>query len=346
MIELEPKDAYRVAVVGATGAVGREMISILQSRGFPVESLHPFASARSVGEDVEWDGRTVKVVELTPESLAAARCDIALFSAGGQVSREFAPVAVESGAVVVDNSSAFRMDPAVPLVVPEVNPEQLADHRIRGIVANPNCSTIQLVMVLKPILDAAGLRRVVVSTYQSVSGAGQGGMEELSAQVVALFNQRELKRSRFPHQIAFNCIPQIGAFRDDGYSEEEWKLVAETRRILDLPDLPVSPTAVRVPVFACHAEAVNVETLEPLGLDEVRRILSEAPGVKVLDDAPRSIYPMNFPLAGTDDVHVGRLRADVGVEDAFNCWIVADNLRKGAALNAVQIAEVLVREYA
>ncbi len=346
MIELEGHDQYRVAVVGATGAVGREMVSILEARRFPVESLHLFASSRSAGQDIPFRGESVRVEELTEEAFAACSPQLALFSAGAALSRSFAEVAVQKGAVVIDNSSAFRMEPDVPLVVPEVNPHALADYRLRGIIANPNCSTIQMVMVLHPIREAAGLRRVVVSTYQSVSGAGQGGIAELSSQCLALFNQKDLKVQKFPHQIAFNCIPHIGAFREDGYTDEEWKLVVETRKILELPDLSVSPTAVRVPVFACHGEALNVETVEPLSAGEVRVLLEEFPGVKVVDDPARALYPHNFKLAGTDAVYVGRIRNDLDNESAFNCFVVADNLRKGAALNAVQIAEVLVAEYA
>jgi len=346
MIELESKDTYRVAVVGATGAVGREMVAVLEQRAFPVESLNLFASERSEGEEIEYRGAAVRVRALRPDSFATARCDLALFSAGGAVSREYAPQATAAGTVVVDNSSAWRLDPEVPLVVPEVNPHHLAGYRRKGIVANPNCSTIQLVVVLKPIQDAAGLKRVVLSTYQSVSGAGNAGIQELSQQVLALFNQREVVRAKFPHPIAFNLIPQVGSFDERGWCEEERKLIYETRRMLELPDLPVSPTTVRVPVFACHGESVNVETLEPMSPEEVRTVLSDSPGIQVVDDPARSVYPLNFSLAGTDDVYVGRIRADIGYDNAFNCWIVADNLRKGAALNAVQIAETLVKEYA
>ncbi len=341
---IEIKDRYDIGVVGATGAVGREMVRILDERQFPVERLRLFASARSVGETVFVGRRELGVEALTPESFDGL--DLALFSAGADVSREMAPEAVERGCVVVDNSSAWRGDPRVPLVVPEVNPDDLADYAGRGIVANPNCSTIQMVVALRPLAELGGLRRVVVTTYQSVSGAGQKGIDELSGQVRALLTSQPVELGVHPHQVAFNCVPHIGEFRDDGYTTEEWKLVDESRRILGMPTLEVAPTAVRVPVFSGHAEALAVETLEPLEVEEARHALAAAPGVTLLDDPSRNIYPMPFHSTGKDGVFVGRIRRDPDREHVLHLWVTADNVRKGAALNAVQIAERLVEEYA
>ncbi len=340
---LPDRERYRVGIVGATGAVGREMIAILEERSFPFEGLRLLASERSANQTIQV-GRKERTIEATTPEVFD-ELDLALFSAGKAVSRELAPEAARRGCVVIDNSSAWRQDPAVPLVVPEVNPADLGWYDSKGIVANPNCSTIQLVVALKPLADAAGLRRVSVVTYQSVSGAGQKGIDELSDQVTALLNLREATPTVHPHQMAFNCIPQIGPFRDDGYTEEEWKLVAETRRILDLPELEVAPTAVRVPVFACHSEAVEVHTHEPLSVEEVREVLRAAPGVVVLDDPAQERYPMPFFATGKDEVFVGRIRRDPAREDVVHLFVVADNLRKGAALNAVQIAELLVERY-
>jgi aspartate-semialdehyde dehydrogenase len=271
--------------------------------------------------------------------------DIGLFSAGGSVSTEFAPMAVAAGAVVVDNTSVFRMEPDIPLVVPEVNAKEIANYKIRGIVANPNCSTIQMVVALKPIHDAARIKRVVVSTYQSVSGAGRKAMEELSQQVAALFNGKEIEKVKFPHQIAFNCIPHIDLFMDGGYTKEEWKMIEETRKILGEPNLPITATTVRVPVFCSHSEAVNVETYVKLSANEARRILREAPGVIVADEPENNVYPMAIDAAGKDATFVGRIREDKSIANGLNLWVVSDNLRKGAALNAVQIAEILIRDY-
>ena len=341
---LEIKDRYAVGVVGATGAVGREMVRLLDDRDFPFESLRLLASPRSVGETVFAGRRELAVEALTPESFD--ELDLALFSAGSEVSREMAPEAVERGCVVVDNSSAWRGDPRVPLVVPEVNPDDLAEYASRGIVANPNCSTIQMVVALKPLADMAGLRRVVVTTYQSVSGAGQKGIDELSGQVRALLTGQAVELGVHPHQVAFNCLPHIGDFREDGYTTEEWKLVDESRRILAMPTLEVAPTAVRVPVFSGHAEALAIETIEPLEVDEARHALAAADGVTVLDDPERNIYPMPFHSTGKDGVFVGRIRRDPDREHVLHIWVTADNVRKGAALNAVQIAELLLEQYA
>ncbi len=328
----------RLAIVGATGAVGREMLKVADESDLPIASVRLFASTRSAGEELSFRDRSVEV-ELLPDEVPGD-LDVVLMSAGSAVSRSHAPRFAARAALVIDNSSAWRMDPAVPLVVPEVNPEAIRLATRPGgrrIVANPNCSTIQLVVVLKPLHDAFTLQKVVVSTYQSVSGAGQKGLEELSQQCVALFNHREIVPKAFPHQIAFNMIPAIGAFRDDGYTEEEWKLVVETKKILGLPDLRVSPTAVRVPVFSCHGEAAHLEFRGKVTPKEVRACLARAEGVILLDRPEENVYPMPFPLAGSDAVHVGRIRQDPTEDRCVNLWIVADNLRKGAALNALQI---------
>jgi aspartate-semialdehyde dehydrogenase len=333
---------YAVAVVGATGLVGREMLKVLEERDFPIASLRLFASERSAGEVLEFKGKGI-VVELLADK-APADIDIALFSAGSAVSRRAAPLFAAAGAVVIDNSSAWRMDKKVPLVVPEVNREEAFAATAPGgtrIIANPNCSTIQLVVALKPLVDAFGVDRVVVSTYQSVSGAGQAAMEEMSQQVVALFNSQEPVVDALVHPIAFNCIPEIGAAMENGYTEEEWKLVTESRKILQLPQLAVSPTAVRVPVFACHAESVNVQCSRKVSAAQVRAALEGGEGIVIQDRLVEHHYPMGRDATGSDDVFVGRIRQDPDRDDSINFWIVADNLRKGAALNAVQIAEVL-----
>ena len=337
------KEAYNVAVVGATGAVGEQMREVLEDRQFPVGELRLLASERSAGQFLPFQGRQVRVDILTEESFAGV--DVALFSAGGKVSAKFAPAAVAAGAIVVDNTAHFRLDPEVPLVVPEVNAKEIAHYQNRGIVANPNCSTIQMVVALKPLHDAARIKRVVVSTYQSVSGAGRMAMEELSQQVSALFNGRELKKEKFPHQIAFNCIPHIDVFMEDGYTKEEWKLIQETRKILGEPALAVTATTVRVPVFCSHSESVNVETESKLTAEKAREILRQAPGVILADVPSEDIYPLAIDAVGKDATYVGRVREDHSVANGLNLWIVADNLRKGAALNAVQIAEILIRDY-
>ena len=337
------KEKYNIAIVGATGAVGEQLREVLEDRQFPVDALRLLASERSAGQFLPFQGRQVRVDILKDDSFADV--DIALFSAGGKVSSKFAPAAVAAGAVVVDNTAFFRMEPDIPLVVPEVNPKEIAKYKNRGIIANPNCSTVQMVVALKPLHDAARLKRVVVSTYQSVSGAGRLAMEELSQQVAALFNGRELKREKFPHQIAFNCIPHIDVFMEDGYTKEEWKMIHETRKILGEPSLAVTATTVRVPVFCSHSESVNVETESKLTAAQAKALLREAPGVVLLDVPGENIYPMAIDAVGKDATYVGRIREDESVANGLNLWVVADNLRKGAALNAVQIAELLIRDY-
>ena len=337
------KEKYNVAIVGATGVVGEQMREVLEERLFPVGELRLLASERSAGRLLEFRGRQIRVDVLGENSFKDI--DIALFSAGGSVSDKFAPLAVAAGSVVVDNTARFRMEPDVPLVVPEVNPKEIPRYKQRGIIANPNCSTIQMVVALKPIHDAAKIRRVVVSTYQSVSGAGRMAMEELSQQVAALFSGKEIKKQKFPHQIAFNCIPHIDTFVDGGYTKEEVKMIGETRKILGEPSLRITVTAVRVPVFCGHSESVNVETEKKLTAKDVRAILREAPGILLCDEPEKNIYPMALDAVGKDATLVGRIREDDSVPNGINLWIVADNLRKGAALNAVQIAEILIRDY-
>jgi len=332
---------YTVAVVGATGAVGREMLRVLEQRSFPTARLVPLASSRSAGQTVCCAGCDLLVRELTPQSFEGVQ--VALFSAGGSVSKEYAPIAAAAGAWVVDNTSAFRMEPDVPLVVPEVNPQALeGDLLRRRIIANPNCSTIQMVVALEPIRRAAGLRRIVVSTYQAVGGAGMKAMEELRLQAQAFARGEPLPAPRvFPHPILFDCLPHIGSFTESGYSVEEEKMVNETRKIFGEPDLRVSATTVRVPVMVGHSEAVNVELERPLSAKEARRLLAGAAGVEVVDEPAAARYPLARDCAGTDPVYVGRIREDPSVPHGLDLWVVSDNLRKGAALNAVQIAELL-----
>ena len=337
------KEKYNIAVAGATGAVGREIIKILEQRKFPVGELRPLASERSAGEGIDFCGEEIIVRKLEDEDFKGV--DIGLFSPGASVSKIHAPRAAKAGCVVIDNTSEFRMDPEVPLVVPEVNPGAIKGYKKKNIIANPNCSTIQLVVALKPIHDRFGIKRVVVSTYQSVSGAGKKAMDELSEHVRHLFNMETPKPKEFPHQIAFNCIPQIDVFLDDGYTREEHKLVNETKKIMGDDSIKVTATAVRVPVFISHSEAVNVETEDEITPDEVRDVLRQAPGVEVIDDPEKGLYPLAVSSAECDEVFVGRIRADDTVPHGINMWVVSDNLRKGAALNTVQIAEVLVREY-
>lgn len=327
-----------VAVAGATGAVGREMLLVLEQRAFPADRVVALASSRSVGRRLPFAGGELVVEELGPDSFDGV--DLALFSAGASVSREMVPYAVERGCVVVDNSSAFRMESDVPLVVPEVNPEDAAAHS--GIIANPNCSTIQMVVALKPLASLAPIRRVMVATYQSASGAGQAAMDELVAHTGAVLAGEQPEPHAFRHQIAFNCIPHIDSFMDDGATKEEWKMVVETRKIMHLPDLLVGVTCVRVPVLRCHSEAVHVEFEREVALGAARAALESAPGVTVVDDPENAQYPMPAMLAGSDDCFVGRIRADGSVEHGIAFWVVADQLRKGAALNAVQIAESLL----
>jgi aspartate-semialdehyde dehydrogenase len=328
---------YRVAVVGATGMVGQAMREILEERSFPVSELRLLASERSRGKRFTFRGEELEVGVLDEDSFQGI--DFALFSAGAAISTRFAPIAVEAGALVVDNSSAFRMDEGVPLVVPEVNPQDAFEHS--GIIANPNCSTIQMVVVLKPLHDRSPIRRVVVSTYQSVSGTGKNAVEELEVQTREAHGGRELEAQVYPHPIAFNCLPHIDVFLPGGYTKEEMKMVGETQKIMGLPDLPVSATAVRVPIFVGHSESVNVEFTEAIDPDEARSILRKAPGVEVVDDPENAVYPLALDAAGKDPCYVGRIRADTSCPRALNLWIVSDNLRKGAALNAVQIAELI-----
>ncbi len=335
---------YKVAVVGATGAVGREMVKTLEGRDFPVGELYLFASKRSAGETVEFKGDPVKVVELKEENIPDG-IEVALFSAGGSVSKEFAPVFASKGTVVIDNSSAFRMEEDVPLVVPEVNPHRIADYKNRGIISNPNCSTIQMVVAIKPIHDVARIKRIVVSTYQAVSGTGMKAIRELEDQVRAIFNMRPVECKVYPHQIAFNCLPHIDVFLDDFYTKEEHKMMFETCKIMEDWSIKVTATTVRVPVFYGHSESINLELEKRLTRDEAIEILSKAPGVEVADDPSNNLYPLAIDAAGRDEVFVGRIREDNTVEYGLNMWVVSDNIRKGAALNAVQIAELLVKEY-
>jgi aspartate-semialdehyde dehydrogenase len=337
------KSEYHVAVAGATGAVGNEMIRILEEQEFPVASLKLLASSRSLGKTLDFRGESLHVEELREDSFEGV--DIALFSAGAGPSREFAPAAAESGCVVIDNSSGWRMDPEVPLVVPEVNPHAVADYRNKGIIANPNCSTIQMVVVLKPIYDAVGIERVVVSTYQAVSGTGKNAMDELTDQTRNLLTFQEVTPEVYPHRIAFNCFPHIGSFLENGYTEEEMKMVHETHKIMEDPNIRISATTVRIPVFYGHSEAVNIQTERKLSAKEARVLLFQAPGVRVMDNPDERIYPMPSEAAGINDTLVGRIREDISNENGLDLWIVADNIRKGAALNTVQIAELLVREY-
>jgi len=327
-----------VAVAGVTGAVGREMLLNLEQRGFPASRVIALASARSAGKLVPFAGGELVVEEMTEASFEGV--DIALFSAGASVSKAMRDACVAAGCVMIDNSSAFRMDEDVPLVVPEVNAEDVAWHS--GIIANPNCSTIQMVVALKPLADLAPIKRVVVSTYQAASGAGQAAMDELYNQSAEFLRGQELKVEQFAHRIAFNCIPQIDVFLDDGSTKEEWKMVVETKKIMHAPDIEVAATCVRVPVLRCHSESINVEFSSPVSVEAARAALASAPGITVLDDPAGKSYPMPALLEGTDDTYVGRLRIDPTVPNGLALWVVADQLRKGAALNAVQIAEALL----
>ena len=332
-----------VAVVGVTGAVGTEMLRVLERRDFPVDELRPLASSRSAGKSVVFRGKEVEVQELTPDSFDGM--NIGLFSAGGSISREFVPYAIGKNCVVVDNTSAFRMDEDVPLVVPEVNANRISEHN--GVIANPNCSTIQLVLVLKPIHDAVKIKRVVVSTYQAVSGAGYNALVELKKETEYILSEKSegFNRSIFPHQIAFNVLPQLpqsDAFLPNGYTDEEMKMINETKKILEDSSFRITTTTVRVPVFRGHSESVNIETEEPLSADQARELLSKAEGVVVLDDPSKQLYPLATDAVGKDETFVGRIREDHSVENGLNMWVVSDNLLKGAALNAVQIAEKLL----
>lgn len=337
------KTKYNVAIVGATGVVGREIIKILEERKFPVNKIKFLASERSAGQFIEFNEKREKVCLLSEETFEGI--DIGLFSPGASVSAVYAPKAAKAGCVVIDNTSQFRMDIDVPLVVPEVNPEAIADYKKRNIIANPNCSTIQMVVALKPIHDAVKIKRIVVSTYQAVSGAGKEAMDELSNQVLAIYSQKDITKEVFPYQIAFNCIPQIDVFLDNGYTKEEIKMINETKKIMGDSLIKITATTVRVPVFNSHSETVNIETEKKITAKEVKNILSNSPGVKVIDDIKNKQYPMPIDASEKDEVFVGRIREDDTIQNGINMWIVADNLRKGAALNAVQIAEILIKEY-
>lgn len=337
------KKKYNVAVVGATGVVGKEFLTILEERNFPVGEIRLLASERSAGNTLQFKGVDETVQDLAHETFEGI--DIGLFSPGASVSAKYAPIAGKAGCIVIDNTSQFRMDPDVPLVVPEVNPGDIAKYTKKNIIANPNCSTIQMVVALKPIHDKYKIKRVVVSTYQSVSGAGKEAMEELSTQVKELFNMREPSVEILPHRIAFNCLPQIDSFLDNGYTKEEMKMVNETHKIFGDESVKVTATTVRVPVFVGHSEAVNIETEKPIDPADVKKLLAKSPGVIVIDEPKEGVYPMPSDVAGQDEVFVGRIRRDDTVPNGINMWIVADNLRKGAALNAVQIAEVLIKDY-
>jgi aspartate-semialdehyde dehydrogenase len=336
------KKTWNVAVVGATGAVGTQMIECLVERNFPVGKVKFLASSRSAGQVLEYDGKPVTVEELTHDSFEGI--DIALFSAGGARSEEFCPSAVKAGAVCIDNSSAWRMNPDVPLVVPEVNPHAIADYKKKGIIANPNCSTIQMVVALKPLHDFGTIKRIVVSTYQAVSGTGNKAIDELRVQTGELLNGRPPKAEVYPHRIAFNCLPQIDSFCDNGYTKEEMKMVNETRKIMEA-DIATTATCVRVPVFYGHSESVNIETEKKITVAKARELLEDAPGVELVDNPGSGEYPMAMDVAGEDLTLVGRIREDATIKNGLNLWIVADNLRKGAATNAVQIAELLIEDY-
>ena len=335
---------YDVAVVGATGAVGETMISILEERNFPVGKVYALASERSAGKRIPFKDGSLVVEDLA--SFDFSKVQIGLFSPGASVSAEYAPKAAAAGCVVIDNTSQFRYDDDIPLVVPEVNPEKVAEYKNRGIIANPNCSTIQMLVALKPIYDAVGISRINVATYQAVSGTGKEAIEELASQTANLLNAKPVTPSVYPKQIAFNVLPQIDVFMDNGYTKEEMKMVWETRKIMGDDSIQVNPTAVRVPVFFGHSEAVHIETIRKITADQVRELLSKAPGVTLVDERVNGGYPTAVTeSAGEDDVFVGRIREDISHPNGIDLWVVGDNVRKGAALNSVQIAEVLIRDY-
>ena len=333
---------FDVCILGATGLVGKTIMEILEERKFPINKLYPLASARSAGEIIEFNGESIEV--LNADDFDFSQAQIGFFSAGGSTSAKFAPIAGEAGCIVIDNTSEFRYDADIPLIVPEVNPGALAEYRNRNIIANPNCSTIQMMVALKPIYDAVGINRINVSTYQSVSGGGKASMDELAKQTAALLSGKPVKTENFPRQIAFNVIPQIDVFLDNGYTKEEMKMVWETKKIFGDENVLVNPTAVRVPVFFGHGEALHIETNSPISAEEVKALLEQAPGIKLCrndEDFPTQIGD----ASGKDDVYVGRIREDISHNCGINMWVVADNVRKGAATNSVQIAELLVREY-
>lgn len=335
---------YDVAVVGATGAVGEVMIAILEQRNFPVRNVYPLASSRSAGTKVKFKGQELTVGNL--EEFDFSKTQIGLFSPGASVSKIHAPRAAAAGCVVIDNTSEFRQDPDIPLVVPEVNPQAIAQYKNRGIIANPNCSTIQMLVALKPIYDAVGITRINVATYQSVSGTGKEAIEELLSQTSAFVNGNSMQVNVYPKQIAFNVLPHIDVFMDNGYTKEEMKMVWETRKIMGDDTIEVNPTAVRVPVFYGHSEAVHIETRDKITAEQARELLSKAPGVTVLDEHKAGGYPTAVTeAAGKDATFVGRIREDISHPRGLNLWVVSDNIRKGAALNSIQIAEVLIKDY-
>jgi len=335
---------FDVAVVGATGAVGEAMIEILEQRNFPVGTLYPLASARSAGKSIRFRGKSITVTDLAEFDFSKAQ--IGLFSAGGSISEEYAPIAAAAGCVVIDNTSHFRRDEEIPLVVPEVNPHAIAGYTNRGIIANPNCSTIQMLVALKPIYDAVGIERINVATYQAVSGTGKEAIEELAKQTAQLLNGKSAETEVYPKQIAFNALPHIDTFQENGYTREEMKMVWETQKIFEDESISVNPTCVRIPVFYGHSEAVHIETRDKIGLEQVRALLAEAPGVELLDERCDGGYPTPVTeAAGQDPVYVGRLREDISHPRGIDMWVVADNVRKGAALNSVQIAELLIAEH-
>ncbi|MDR1657823.1 MAG: aspartate-semialdehyde dehydrogenase [Deltaproteobacteria bacterium] len=331
---------YNVGVLGATGAVGREMLKCLVDRGFPYGRVKALASSRSAGQKVEFDNDEITVEEVGPDSFNDL--DLAIFSAGAKASAEYAPLAAKAGCPVVDNSSNWRMDPRVPLIIPEVNPGALRRHK--GIIANPNCSTIQMLVALKPIYDAVGIKRIVVSTYQAVSGTGQKGVEELAEQTRQLFNGQDPNISVYPHRIAFNCLPHIDVFLENGYTKEEMKMVNETIKIFDDQNIKVSATCVRVPIFYGHSEAIWIETGRNISPESARELMKRAPGLLVVDDPAKNLYPLASEATGRDEVFVGRIRNDPSCENGLSMWVVADNVRKGAATNAVEIAELMIRD--
>ncbi len=337
------KKEFNVIVAGATGVVGKQMIDCLEERKFPVKNIKFLASSRSAGKTLQFMGEDVVVEEMTRNSFNGY--DIAVFSAGGAASKEFAPAAAAAGCVVVDNSSAWRMDSDIPLVVPEVNPHAVADYKNKGIIANPNCSTIQMVVALNPIYREFGIKRLVISTYQAVSGSGKKALDELLAQSKDVLNFKEVEINVYPHQIAFNCLPHIDSFLETGYSREEMKMVNETRKIFEDDKIGITATTVRVPVFYSHSESVNIETVKHASADQVKQLMMHAEGVELLDDPANNVYPFAIDSAGKDTTFVGRIRQDESIENGINMWIVADNIRKGAATNTVQIAQLLADKY-
>ncbi len=335
---------YDIAVVGATGAVGETILKVLEERKFPVGKLYPLASSRSAGKKIQFNGKWIEVLDL--ETFDFSQAQIGLFSPGASVSKVYAPKAAEAGCVVIDNTSQFRYDDDIPLVVPEVNPDAVADYKNRGIIANPNCSTIQMLVALKPIYDAVGIKRINVATYQAVSGTGKNAIEELAKQTANLLNMKTVETKVYPKQIAFNCIPQIDVFMENGYTKEEMKMVWETKKIMGDESILVNPTAVRVPVFFGHSEALHIETDKKITASEAKALMEAADGIVLIDEHVDGGYPTAVSdAANTNPVYVGRIREDISTENGLNIWVVADNVRKGAATNTVQIAELLVKDY-